>query len=87
MSKVRFEVSLPEVRKVYIAGDFNDWDATARQMKRVRKGEDLFVAVLDLEPGVYEYKYVADDVWRCCPTSPRVPNNQGTENSVVEVPE
>lgn len=87
MAKVRLEASFPGASKVFIAGDFNDWAAEARRLKRVRKGEDLFFAVLDLEPGRYEFKYVVDGEWVCCPKSPKVPNDQGTKNSVLEVTE
>jgi hypothetical protein len=54
-------------------------------MKRVRKGQPLFVAVLDLAPGRYEYRYVCDGEWLCDPNAPCVPNEHGSENSVVEV--
>ena len=85
MAKVRFTVRCPQARAVHLTGTFNGWDPTARRMKRVRKGGDEFVAVLELEPGRHEYKYVADGEWICCPHALRVPNDQGTENSVIEV--
>lgn len=85
MARVRFEVEFPEAKAVYLAGDFNAWDPEARRMKRVRKGEPLFLAVLDLEPGTYQFKYVVDGDWACCPRAGRVDNEHGTENSVVVV--
>lgn len=85
MVRMRFEVECPGARRVCLAGDFNDWDMEARRMKRVRKGEDLFVANMNLEPGTYQYKYVVDGEWRCCPTAPRVVTDDGIENSVIEV--
>lgn len=85
MAKVRLEANFPGANKVFVAGDFNGWDAESRRLKRVRKGEDLFCAVLDLEPGRYEFKYVVDGEWVCCPSSPTVPNDQGTHNSVLVV--
>lgn len=85
MAKVRFVVECPGAKHVSIAGDFNGWDPHARRMRRERRGSDVFVAVLDLPPGRYEYKYVADGEWKCCPTAPRVPNAFGTENSVIVV--
>lgn len=87
MPHVRFEVRCPGAQKVFLAGDFNNWDPTARRMKRVRRGEDSFVAWIDLEPGRYEFKYVVDGKWCCCPSSERVPNALGDENSVIEVAE
>ena len=87
MVKTRFEVEIPGAQAVYLAGDFNGWDETARRMKRVKKGEDLFLAVLDLEPGCYEFKYLVDGEWVCCPRAPRAVSEDGFENSVVEVVE
>ena len=85
MSMVRFEVECPGAKTVFLAGDFNGWDGEARRLKRVRKGQDAFVAVMDLDPGTYEFKYVVDGEWRCCPASPRVGNVLGGENSIVVV--
>lgn len=85
MAKVRFAGEFPGAQKVYVAGDFNGWDPTARRMRRLRKDMDAFVAVVDLEPGRHEFRYVVDGEWTSCPHSPRVSNDMGTENSVVEV--
>lgn len=87
MARVRFEVEFPDAQKVFIAGDFNAWDPEGRRMKRLRKGEALFLAVLDLDPGTYQFKYVVDGEWVPCPQSARVGNEHGTENSVVVVEE
>jgi 1,4-alpha-glucan branching enzyme len=87
MGKVRFEASFPGAKAVFVAGDFNEWDASARRMKRVKKGEDGFLAVLELEPGRYEFKYVVDGEWVCCPCAERVTTEDGFENSVVVVEE
>jgi hypothetical protein len=56
-------------------------------MKRVRKGQDAFVATADLPAGDHELRYVVDGVWTCCPKAPRVPNGHGSDNSVVTVGE
>jgi 1,4-alpha-glucan branching enzyme len=85
MVRVRFELDSPGAKAVYLAGDFNEWNPTARRMKRVHKDTDTFVAQVNLSPGRHEFRYVVDGKWVCCPTSPRVPNTMGTENSVVEV--
>ena len=81
----RFVLEAPGAERVFIAGEFNGWDPEARRMKRARKGEDVFVTRLDLEPGVYEFKFVVDGEWICCPHSPKVTNGLGAQNSVVEV--
>ena len=85
MAATRFEIEYPGATCVYLAGGFNGWDPSARRMKRVRKGEDVFVAVVDLPAGEHEFKYLVDGAWACCPEAPRVGNDCGTENSVVTV--
>jgi 1,4-alpha-glucan branching enzyme len=85
MAKARFEVEFPGARNVSIAGDFNNWDPEVRKLKRVKKGEDAFLAVLDLDPGRYEYKYVVDGEWQCCPDAERSTTEDGFENSVCVV--
>jgi len=85
MPRVRFEVEFPSARSVCLAGDFNGWDPSARRMKRVRKGQDVFVAVMDLGPGSHQFKYVVDGEWVCCPNSDRATTDDGFENSVVVV--
>jgi len=48
-----------QVKAVYLAGEFNDWNPTALPME----GPDeagLFQAKLELDPGVYQYKFVVD---------------------------
>jgi len=85
MAATRFEVTCPGAERVCLAGDFNSWDSTARKMKRTSREKGTFVAVVDLDPGRYEFKYIADGEWVCCPQAPRVSNSCGTENSVVEV--
>ncbi len=86
MAKVRFELKRSEAQQVFLAGEFNEWDPAARRMRRSARERDAFVAVLELAPGRYEFKYVVDGEWVCCPKAPTVPNDHGTENSVVEVP-
>ena len=83
MPKIRFAVECPGAKTVHLAGDFNQWQG--RRMRRARKGEDVFAVVLALKPGRYEFKYVVDGEWVCCPHAARVANALGTENSVIEV--
>ena len=83
--KVKFICSLdPTARRVYLAGDFNDWDPEDRRMVKVRDGS--FRANLELEPGTYQYKFVVDGEWMPDPSArEQVPNEHGTTNSVIRV--
>ena len=85
MPKIRFEFTAPGARKVCLAGGFNAWDPEGRRMKRVKQGEDLFVCVVNLDPGCYQYKFVVDGEWQCAPDGPRALDEWGHENSVLEV--
>jgi len=85
MAKVRFTLEWPGARKVYLAGDFNGWECGAKRMRRSRRGKDVFATCLNLAPGRYEFKYIVDGEWVCCPVSDRTPNAFGGENSVIVV--
>jgi 1,4-alpha-glucan branching enzyme len=78
-------VNCPGAQKVFLAGDFNGWDPCARRMKRAPRAPDTFVAVLDLDPGCYQYKFVADEQWICGADCPTAMSACGTENNVIEV--
>lgn len=49
--------------KVYLTGDFNNWDVESTPMKRLKGGD--FTVTLDLEKGrEYQFKYLTDnDKW------------------------
>ena len=70
---------------VYVAGEFNNWDPTAKKMAYKAK-EGLYEATLKLADGTYQYKFVVDGTWCADPENANsVANDQGTFNSVVEV--
>jgi len=84
-SEVTF-VFKPEqnARKVYVVGSFNQWDASRGRMQKGPNG--IFRKRIRLEPGVYEYRFVADGRWYTDPDSPQaVPNPFGSENSVLQL--
>lgn len=75
------------VKKVFLVGDFNDWDPTARRMARYPK-DGTFRARVGVTPGRHEYKFVVDAEWVTDPeASETATNPYGTGNSVVVVPE
>lgn len=53
-------------RAVAVAGEFNDWDATALATSRVCD-TDLFAVEAAIPSGRYEYKLVVDGTWRLDP--------------------
>ncbi len=50
-----------------------------------RTGAAELVAVVDLAPGKYEYKFVVDGEWRCCTLQTITKDNLGNENNCMEV--
>ena len=82
---VRFEAEFPGAYEVAITGDFTDWSVEGLPLERV----DGYTWRVDLplEPGVFEYKYIVDGVWKVDPDNPeRVRNSYGQLNSVLTVP-
>ena len=81
---VRFELTAPGVRAVFLAGSFNAWSPTA--MPTNRQGEVKWVKELLLTPGRYEYQFVVDGRWTPDLTAKDgMPNPFGGFNSVVDV--
>jgi len=79
--KVQFEFSAPEAREVFVAGEFNNWDARANPLKKDKNG--MWKLTLPLMPGRYEYRFLTDGNWENdCSCSGCVPNNFGSLNCV-----
>ena len=79
--KVQFEFSAPEAGEVFVAGEFNNWDAKATPLKKDKNG--IWKLTLPLMPGRYEYRFLTDEKWendRSCYGC--VPNNFGSMNCV-----
>jgi len=79
--KVQFEFLAPEEKEVYLAGNFNNWDANTHPMKKDKKG--IWKITLSLKPGRHEYRFLADGNWEndpsCCDC---VQNEFGSQNCV-----
>ena len=82
---VTFTIHAEKGKDVYVAGEFNNWDPTAKKMAyKARKG--IYEATLKLAAGTYQYKYVIDGTWCADPENAEaVANDQGTFNSVITV--
>jgi hypothetical protein len=66
---------------VYIAGEFNGWNASGNVMSQDDEGR--WRTVLALGPGSHEYKYVVDGNWIADPDNPETGGDYG--NSVIKV--
>lgn len=70
-------------KKVILTGSFNNWNEEVLEMKKSRLGWDARIA---LQPGIYEYKFIADGQWMEDPANPEKRVNQyATFNSVLRV--
>ena len=80
---VTFTVHADKGKAVYVAGEFNKWNPTAKKMT-FKAG--VYSATLKLPAGSYQYKFVIDGTWCADPENANsVPNDQGTFNSVITV--
>jgi 1,4-alpha-glucan branching enzyme len=83
--KVTFSFKAPQnVHDVKLAGNFTNWERGAIMMTKGKFGE--WKAQTELEPGEYEYKFLADGNWLSDPKADkRKFNDLGSENSVKVV--
>ncbi len=82
---IRLELTRPQVREVFVAGSFNDWQLTATPLKSA--GDGRWFVELSLPPGRYEYRFIADGEWVDDPGAKEfVPNPHGGANAVLNVP-
>lgn len=86
--KVTFELTKEEANdseKVFLVGEFNNWDKEATPLKKLKKG--TFKTTLELETGKeYQFRYLFDnEVWSNeADADKQVPNEFGdSKNSVI----
>ncbi len=81
IKNARFDLYAPEAERVFLAGDFNNWDIRSLALKRDHKG--TWEADLALPPGKYEYRFWVDGVWHDDPKAQeQVENPFGSRNGV-----
>ncbi len=82
---VTFTVHADKGKAVYVAGEFNKWDPTAKKMAYKAK-DGIYATTIKLASGTYQYKFVIDGTWCADPENvDAVPNAQGTFHSVITV--
>lgn len=82
--RITFSFDAPKAEKVSLVGEFNNWNPSKHPMKCDPNGQWTKTVVLD--PGIYEYKFVADEKW--LPDTKNVHsrlNCYGTFNSLITV--
>lgn len=82
--RVKLALDAPDARSVKLAGDFNGWCPDSHLLTRDSKGK--WTISMNLKPGRYEYRFLADGAWqndpRCTTFSP---NPFGGDNCVLTV--
>ncbi|MBI4689320.1 MAG: isoamylase early set domain-containing protein [Nitrospirae bacterium] len=82
--EVNFVFHKPDAKRVYLAGDFNNWDTGSLPMRMSKDG--TWSKTLKLAPGQYQYGFMADGNWiKDMPCSEIVANPFGTYNCVMRV--
>ena len=85
LKSVTFTVRAEPGKTVYLAGCFNKWNPTGKQMLD-KKNAGVYSTTIKLAPGTYQYKFVIDGTWCADPEcADFVQNDHGTLNSVITV--
>lgn len=83
-TRFRFVLTTP-AKAVYLAGTFNQWQATALPMQST-DGGTTWTITLPLTPGSHQYKFVVNGTeWRTDPMAKEISDGNGNTNSVVLV--
>lgn len=83
----RFEYTATAGAAVFLAGEFNQWNASSLAMLDP-DGDGVFELSVELAPGRYQYKFVVDGTWYEDPTATEnTDDGHGEKNSIVEIGE
>ncbi len=82
---ILFVIDAPNAESVRLTGEFTNWSREGIRMDR-NSEDGLWKAMLHLEPGEYEYRFIVDGVWIKDPgNADSVLNEFGQENSLLIV--
>ncbi len=78
-----FVAGFPNAQRVILAGSFNAWNESSIPMTKTEKGWEI---TLDLQSGIYEYKFIVDNIWtHDLANSMFILNEHDTFNSILLV--
>jgi len=79
---ILFSIEAPEANTVELAADFSGW--TRIPMRKSKEQSGMWELEVALKPGVYEYKFVIDGIWKADPDNfDTVDDMRGGVNSLV----
>eukprot|EP00455_Lapot_gusevi_P030874 TRINITY_DN3327_c0_g1_i3.p1 TRINITY_DN3327_c0_g1~~TRINITY_DN3327_c0_g1_i3.p1 ORF type:complete len:210 (-),score=25.77 TRINITY_DN3327_c0_g1_i3:2-631(-) len=67
--------------QVFLTGSFNHWSS---KMPMIRSHND-FTLILDIPPGLHQYKFIVDGEWRFAPDQHTSPDAAGRIHNVIQV--
>lgn len=84
-SRVTFSYHAPGADTVFLAGKFNEWNATTDPMQK--GAGDVFTKSLELPDGIHIYKFVVNgSEWKEDPENPDDKDDgQGGRNSIIRI--
>jgi len=68
-------------KEVYVAYSGDNWG----QKYRMQRSHGDFSLIMEIEPGVYHYKFIVDNQWRCAPDQKYVRDANGAYSNVLDV--
>lgn len=82
---MRFSYSNPQASQVYVAGSFNDWQKEQLPLAD-NTGSGLWIRVLPIKPGTYEYMFYVDGQWVTDEQAERHKNDGfGRKNAILKL--
>ncbi len=82
---VLFALEAPDAEEVFVTGEFTNWSREGIVLERDPE-DGIWKAIVDIEPGEYEYRFVVDGVWIKDPNNKDFIRNEfGQENSLLVV--
>merc|ERR1712154_439163 len=55
------------------------------QKYRMHRSHNDFSLIMEIQPGVYHYKFIVDNQWRCAPDQKHIRDANGAYSNVLEV--
>ena len=82
--RIIFSFNAPDAGKVSLVREFNNWNPATHPMKCDDNG--LWTKTIMLAPGIYEYKFLADENWMIDTKNEHSRRNcYGSLNSLITV--
>ena len=83
-SEVVFSIVAPAAKKVFVAGDFTEWEKRPIELTKSDGGK--WQVKVPLPKGKQQYRFIVDGEWHDDPScKEKVRNNFGSTNAVIQI--